>query len=232
MNKSTILFLLLFVSFQSNAIINFEYDLVSDKYSARAEGISVFEFLSKFSYHSGINVYYDKTIDNKLPFNLILQTEKQIIDFLGQEYSTVKSYGKNKKLISIKILPEGQYQTDFLQQALNEEVALYNYQINDSSINDMAIQRFQMRMSLLPMIKKDKVERWVSERQKTYSDNERRKIADRNEKLKERNSIVNELVKIKNTSQEKYKRRLSIVEWRFKGLANEVNEKQAEQANQ
>lgn len=203
-----------------------EFNQKNKLYTFSADKIKSQHVLSKFSLYSGIGIQYGSGLKEYIAIDLIKQTEQQVVSYLSQEYSTIKQFGKNsagkKRLLKLKILPKGQYQTDSWYQALPDLAAATSYGTERSLVDEQATDRLRERLEQLPLLEQQEIDRMVSQQIKDQQQRAEHKVKSQAKKKQKKEKLISQLRELKNKDPEQYQRRLKINEWRYKGLQQQV----------
>lgn len=226
--KYFLIYLLLFaISPLSWCNTDIEYNDVSQTYRFPERLLSSAELFTFVSTHSGIRIFYAPSLvipDLLTGANL---SEDALMRFLDSQFSVIKTFNEQKEIISLQILPTGQYQSDQLIQALEtrENKALTHQEIANISDNTT-----ELRQQVL----KAKAQHQAAlarhlEQQQEFNDTEQnnKEVAKQARLAKEldlKNKAIAKLSQFKHTDKEIYDRLLRIYVTRYPNIESEVND--------
>jgi len=196
------------------------FDAISQNYQLSQDSIQAHELLSFVGLTSGLEIRFAPSLAQEtyqLPKRL---TESELLRWLANTFSTVQHYNQQQQLISLTILPKGQYQS--------ESLILANDPINEGKAhkleqtNETAKGRFQLRLKefdqQLQARIEQQIERSIEREEKIKS---RTKQRDQ-QKAEKQTVLANKLRSLKSSDPELYARMLEINQGRYLGLEAEI----------
>jgi len=220
----TLLPIILFL-YASNLLASlpvFEFDKESKLYTISAEEMRTHDFFQQFSLYSGIDIQYSSEVKSKVSIDLINQTEKQVVSFIDQEFSTIKSFGKNKKLFSLKILPVGKYQSDTWKQAVSNTQAATAYNFEQEMYDELAVKRYEERLLSLGVSEREMIYRFVEHERKSRFKKRNAELKRQQYEKEDKTDLINELKALRSDDPEIYHHQLRIHSKRYPDLQQEV----------
>jgi uncharacterized protein YcbK (DUF882 family) len=222
--RSLIFIAVFLVSMNSHCQSWFVFDKEAQTYDIQKNNVTPALFFEKVSLHTGIEIKFDKYIDEPLNLDFYKSNLNDLFDFLDKKYSTLKSYSKinnQEQLISIAILPKGIFQSDSMVIAANPIQEAIIHQGNESS--EPAKNIYLTRMEKMNNKVKEQIQRAANKavKMKTHFQNLKRKR--QTEKDKADKAKLAELATLKQENPDVYKHRISIMSWRDPKIDNKVN---------
>jgi len=204
----------------------YKYDQKSDRYTMIGQFKTIM-LLERLSFDSGIEIKLDADANKKIIVDLESVSEKEVITFFDQEYSTVKSYIKKdglKELVSLTILPKGKYQSNELITIVRNSDIGFEYTENASGYSPKSISRFQERIKRLEFDQKKRYEKELKRKKdrvarKSELHEKKRKKYENNKK-----QAVQELKRLKNEDQLIYERTLNAYSVKFPDIKKQVED--------
>ena len=199
-----------------------QYSSEKNQYLLNFEQMPISYFLNKFSQYSGIGIEYDKRINDAIDMDDPAATEEQLVRWLETRYSTIKGVNEQGEVLTLKIMPKGQFQSEFLIPAINPiEEGVYQA---DNTQNETSQNRYQQRFQRL----EEKVRAHQQARIKSRLNKkarEEKKEQKRAEKEQEkRKQLEAELAEFKESDPELYQRMLEVNRHRYPGLGQKKTE--------
>lgn len=195
---------------------NFTYSTESDRYTVDMQGMPIAYVLNKFAHHSGIGIEYDKRLTTKVDMFFDQVPDSTIIRWLETEFSSIKGLDVNGKVLTLKILPKGQFQSQFLISATDAIAEGLYHAEGKSSLS--AQQRYKERFQQL----EDKMKRHQEQQIQAALERKALEQARKDERKKrdqeERKEVESELARFKENDPEIYQRLLEVNRVRFPDL--------------
>jgi hypothetical protein len=221
--KSLLIFTLsLLLSFSALSQPIFEYNLQADRYHIDADKMAIGHFLQSFARYSGLEVQYDKKMNSTIAFADKSAREKDIIRFLDKQFSTIKSYSNNKELLSIVILPKGQFQSSTLIAAIDPIEEGISHKTGNT--NQVAKERYRERLLQLDEKVRIQQEQRVDQRLKQKEQEELRAQQHKKSEQKEEQVLISKLKNLQDKHPEYYQHLLEINQNRFPELEQKINQ--------
>ena len=216
----TVLIFLLYIFISQSCLANnssaIKFDAIGQNYLLSQDSILAHELLSFVGLTSGLEIRFAPSLAQQtyqLPKRL---TELELLRWLANTFSTVKNYNQQQQLISLTILPKGQYQS--------ESLILANDPINEGKAhkleqtNETAKGRFQLRLKefdqQLQARLQQQIERSIEREAKI---NSRTKQRDQ-QKAEKQTLLANKMRSLKSSDPELYTRMLEINQGRYPEL--------------
>ena len=218
--RSCFLLLLIAFCFHSEARDWFDYDAKDKLYTVIGSDLHPSALFQKVSFHSGVEIRYEKSLQEGMDIELKQVEIEKIIRFIDSEFSTLKSYRKNSKgdsvLTSLTILPRGKFQSSELVLALNPVKEAVAHKKGETP--EKAQKVFVTRLESLEIKVRDQLEN-LAQQEIKRSENKKTKELERNKnKRAERKQVVEELRELKKTDVALYERKLKVYSWRYPNL--------------
>lgn len=203
----------------------FQYDGESNTYSIYGEDVRPAAFFQSLSWHSGIQVRYEKSLVEGLFLNFRSEKIENILRYIDKEYSTLKSYKKDSsgksKLTEITILPKGQFKSDQLVLALDpiDEVVASKQGKRPLEAENVYVTRFE---SLEIKVKKhfnEMAENRIAQEEFIREKNNRR----RSEYKDEKERLVLSMKELKEKDPSLYQHKLKVNSWKYPDLEKSIN---------
>ena len=221
MNPLLLLCLGLLISFSALSQPIYEFNPQSNRYHIEADNMALGHFLHSFARYSGIGVQYDRKMKAKIDFSHKSASEKDIIRFLDKQFSTVKKYSANKKILSIVILPKGQFQSEALIAAIDPIDEGLSYKTNEA--NPTARERYQERLLQLDQSVRIQQERRIDKRLQQKQQEELRQQKYNKNQQEEKEVLISKLKTMQDKHPEYYQHLLKVNQNRFPSLEQEMN---------
>lgn len=221
--RSTLLFMLFIISMNGQCQNWFNFDKATQTYTIEKNNVAPALLFEKFSLHSGIEVRFDKFIDEPLHLDFYKSPQSDLIQFFDKTYSTLKSYSKIKSqdvLTSIAILPKGIFQSDSMVVAIHPVQEAIIHQADESS--EAAKNIYLTRIEKMNYKVKEQIQRAASTAIKMKESKAKFKKERQLERDKIKQEEINQLAKLKNEDPELYKHRISVLSWRDSQIDNKV----------
>lgn len=219
------------LTFNAEAQLNnnwFKYDDEKKHFSISGKSIHPAAFFQKISLYSGIEIHYEKTLSEGLDLDFKDANTKEILNYIDTKFSTLKSFTKNNRnqetLITLTILPKGDFQSTNLALALNpiREAVAHKQQTTPTNAQEVYITRtqkmdFKIQQNLEKMASKT-IEKEEIQQQK-------RNIK-KDKKSKDKKTLVKELRDLRVSNPAIYQRKLEIMSWKHPNLKDSVEIKE------
>lgn len=222
--RSLILMTLFLISMNSHCQSWFTFDKNTQSYTIEKNNVLPAIFFEKVSLHSGIEIRFDKYIDEPLNLDFYKSNLNDLVTFFDKKYSTLKSYSNingKEKLISIAILPKGIFQSDSMVIAANPIKEAIIHQGNKSS--ESAKNIYLTRIEKMNHKVKEQIQRAAKKAIKMNIHMAKIKKDRETEELRENQYLLKELAELKQENPDVYKHRVSIMSWRDPQIDNKVN---------
>lgn len=204
----------------------YKYDQKNDRYTMIGQFKTIM-LLERLSFDSGIEIKLDADANKKIIVDLESVSEKEVITFFDQEYSTVKSYIKKdglKELVSLTILPKGKYQSNELITIVRNSDIGFEYTENASGYNPKSISRFQERIKRLELDQKKRYEKELKRKKDRVDRKSELHEKKRKKYEKEKKEVVEELKRLKSEDQLIYERTLNAYSIKFPNIKKQVED--------
>lgn len=198
----------------------FNYDEQNDVYSVMGDSIYPGAFFQKVSLYSGIELRYEKSISEGLNLEFEQTNINELIRFIETEFSTLKAYSKNAEnqevLVSLTVLPKGQFQSSELLLALEpiREAIAHKQNSTPSQAQQVYVTRIQS-LELKAQKKLAKMTESAMQRQEAQAKREKQR---KEKKIAEKQRLAVELKELRRTSPELYERKLEVLAWKYPDL--------------
>jgi hypothetical protein len=220
----TVLIFLLYILISQSCLANnssaIKFDVIGQNYQLSQESILAHELLSFVGLTSGLEIRFAPSLAQETYQLPKILTESELLRWLANTFSTVQHYNQQQQLISLTILPKGQYQS--------ESLILANDPINEGKAhkleqtNETAKERFQLRLKefdqQLQTLLQQQIERSIEREAKIKS---RAKQRDQ-QKAEKQTVLANKMRSLKSSDPELYARMLEINQARYPGLEAEI----------
>lgn len=199
-----------------------QYSSEKKQYLLNFEQMPVGYFLNKFSQYSGIGIEYDKRINDAIDMDDPAATEEQLVRWLETRYSTIKGLNEQGEVLTLKIMPKGQFQSEFLIPAINPiEEGVYQAGNTQGGISK---RRYQQRFEQL----EEKVRAHQQERIESRLEKKERNKKKQQQRVKKeqekRKQLEAELDQFRESDPELYQRILEVNRHRYPGLGQKKAE--------
>ena len=222
--RSLIFMTLFLISMNGHSQNWFVLDKKTQTYDIQKNNVTPAIFFEKVSLHTGIEIKFDKYIDEPLNLDFYKSNLNDLIVFLDKKYSTLKSYSKvnnQETLISIAILPKGIFQSNSMVVAVNPINEAITHQNNESS--ESAKNIYLTRMEKMNYKVKEQIQRAASKsiKMKTHFQDLKKQRKIENDKAEK--DKLEDLAVLKQENPDLYKHRISIMSWRDPNIDTKVN---------
>lgn len=222
--KSYILFVLITFCSHSEAGDWFDYNAEDKLYTVVGNNLHPSALFQKVSFHSGVEIRYEKSIQEGMDIELKKVEIEKIIRFIDSEFSTLKSYQKNSEghsvLTSLTILPKGKFQSSELVLALNPVKEAVAHKQGETP--EKAQKVFVTRLESLEVKVRDQLEELAQQEIKRSETKKNKELEINKNKRAERKKVVEELRELKKTDVALYERKLKVYSWRYPNLDTSV----------
>ncbi|MBQ0727458.1 MAG: hypothetical protein KBT77_08925 [Thalassolituus oleivorans] len=225
----SLLFALFFICFAPSVWCDstIQYNNTSQTYHFPEKILSSTELFNEFSSLSGIQIFYDPQVvvpDLLRGSNL---SEDAVLRFLDQNFSIIKTFNDQKNIITLQVLPKGEYQRSTLIKANDDSSTPH---LTDQSIEKLSTQESEQRQLVLKAKALREAARLDAqekhEENRSHSKEERE--AHEKKRLKKENELKNEAItelkKFKKTDPEIYDRLLMIHKSRYPNIEAELTD--------
>lgn len=221
-----LLFTLLFLSFLTQAsqldsqAQSIQYNASSQTYTLSADKITGHALLSFFGLQSGLGIRFSPSLSQQEYLLPTILSEQELIRWLKNNLSTVQGFNKQQELISLTILPKGQFHSDeliFANDPVNEGQA---HQLGQTSTS--AKQRFKLRIKEFSQAQQQQLTRQIDRniaRDLETKAREKDRLAKRNAK---QDTLVKQLKALKLEDPELYARILAVNKNRYPELEAKI----------
>ena len=202
----------------------FEFDKHTQSYTIEKNNVLPAILFEKISLHSGIEIKFDKYIDEPINLDFYKSNIKDLINFFDKEYSTLKRYSNinnQEKLISIAILPKGMFQSDNMIVAANPIREAIIHQGDESS--EQAKNIYLTRTEKMDYKIKEQIQRAAQKSVKMKTHLKKVKQERKIQQDKKYQDKLSNLAILKKENPDVYKHRISIMSWSDPKIDNKVN---------
>lgn len=199
---------------------NIEYSQANQHYLMPESGVFGSALFAFLGLHSGLEIRFSPSLSEQkfiLPASL---NEAEIIRWLSHNLSTVQGFNRQQQLISLTLLPKGEYQSPeliFANDITQEGKAHQQGQTNSS-----AKARFQLRLQELDQAQQKQLKEQI---EKNF-DREQQAAARQQQRQQRKNQqlslLVKQLQELRLEDPELYEHLLTINQNRFPALASKV----------
>lgn len=202
---------------QSN---NIQYHKPDERYLLPDQSITAHELFSFVGLQSGLEIRFSSALAQEellLPKSM---SEQDLLRWLAKNLSTVQGFNQQGELISLVILPKGQFQSNQLIFANDPTIEGKAHQLGQTNIT--AKQRFQLRVNELNQVQQNQLnQRIEKDLKREIQATSREQQRQARQSLIE-SSLVTQLKSLRDTDSELYDRLLGVNIKRFPDLAAKV----------
>ncbi len=179
----------------------------------------------KISFHSGIELRYEKTLSEGLELDFEQASLDELFQFIDLNFSTLKAYSKTKDgkevLTSLTVLPKGQFQSSELVLAFNpiKEAIAHKQKSTPTHAQKIYVTRIQQLEVKVQQHLDDMAQKAITREEKQT----KRSIERKEQHQAERKALAKELREIKTADPEMYQRKVKIMSWKYPDLVNAID---------
>ncbi len=199
---------------------NIQYKQSSQTYLLPENEILGHELFSFFGLQSGLEIRFSPSLARQKYLLPRILSEQQLIRWLTSNLSTVEGFNSKNKLISLVILPKGEFQSDeliFANDPVNEGKAHLLGQTNHT-----AKQRFQLRVAEFTHKQQQQLDYQIEKNFEREEHAKKRNTERRARKLQRQSALVEQLRFERSNDPELYTRLLEVNKKRYPDLEAKV----------
>lgn len=197
-------------------------------YDVIGQSIHPAALFEKLSFHSGVEIRYEKELHQGLHLNMQGITLDELFDYVDSEFSTMKTYSKdaqgNELLIGLTILPKGGQPSAELVLAYDPVRAAIAHE--KGRMTEHAEQVYVTRMEKLELKVRQQLKKMSQQEIKHQQKMAEKKEARVSKHERDKASLVSELKRLKHESPDLYQHKLAVHSWRYADLELAVNRTQ------